>query len=404
MCKQAYADVYIFHPACEMAVANGTLSFQPNKRIQQFASDLQTLPVYLMNSRDFLLVEPNHVPLARDFFKEWIPAEQIISLNDLTQKADKETVRLNALRPWGWSPVLHKQLEPLKPYLSSKFRNGTDGKWLPDYKPFFSRLYALTLLKELVNIFPKSYFISPEQFAVACKTVDHVKALLWQWNKIVMKAPFSASGRGIQVVSADQWRPFHEQWGGGIIKRQGLLMVEPYFNGKIDIAFQYHVSDSGKIGYLGVTFFKTDARGQYIGNYLGLAHDSDRLKKMVGFSEQQLVGVAEHILLLLEKSGVSQFHRGYLGVDALVYEDKNKLKRLYPVMEINLRSTMGTLAMALERKYLSSLQTGFMGIHFNPEESFASYYSRRKDEISFRALTPIAESTQFGAWMQIENA
>jgi len=403
MSEQVFADVYVFHPACELAVANGTHSFQPNKRIQQFAYDLQALPVYLMNPNDFLLVEPNHVSLAREYYKGKFPVEQILSLEEITQNAGKGKVELNALRPWGWSPVLHKQIEPLKAYFSPGFRNGPVGAWLPAYKPFFSRLFALAILKDLLNTFPKSYFISPEQLPVACKTVDQVKQLLWQWKKIVIKAPFSASGRGIQVVSADQWRPFHEQWGGGIIKRQGLLMVEPCLNGQMDIAFQYHISDNGKIRYLDSTFFKTDASGQYIGNYLGLTHNSDKLKKTVGFTQQQLTEVAETILLLLNKRGVNRFHRGYLGVDALVYRDKQEIRRLYPVMEVNLRSTMGTVAMALEQKYLRGSETGFMGIHFDPQESFAVFVNRQKKERGFQSLTPYDESTQFGAWMQVDE-
>ncbi len=404
MSKQAYADVFVFHPACEMAVANGTNSFQPNKRIQQFSSDLQSLPVYLMNSSDFLLVEPDHVALARDFFYDSFPVEQILSIDDLTKKAAQGKVQLNALQPWGWSPVLHKQLKSLKPYLSVAFNNSVVGEWQPGYKPFFSRRFALSLLQEFLSSYSKPWFIDSDQLPVACTNFQQVKQLLDKWDTIVLKAPFSASGRGIQVVSAEQWRPFHEQWGGGIIKRQGLIMVEPYLNAHMDVAFQYHVSDHGKICYLGPTFFRTDSTGQYIGNYLGVAQLPEKLEQLVGFTLEQLDEAAHAILALLNETDINQFHRGHLGVDALVYEDIQHNRRLYPIMEVNLRSTMGTLALALEKKYLNPKQTGFMGIHFNAEESFAAFYARKKQESGFRALTPSGESTQFGAWLQIDKA
>jgi len=396
-------DIYLFHPACEMAVANGTNSFQPNQRIRQFASDLQSLPAYLMKETDFLLVEKNSVERCRQYFQHNDSFQQILSFEELLQKAKDDTVRLGALRPWGWSPVLHKKLTPLKPYLSESFSQSVVGEWKPGYKPLFSRLFALQLLTTLIRECPASYYIESSLLAVSCGSIAEVKQQLRNHHKIVLKAPYSASGRGIQVVSVDNWRPFHEQWIAGVISRQGRVMVEPHLHRSSDLGFQFHINDQGEVRSLGLSFFKTDETGQYIGNYLGLVNHPQAVLNEIGFSLDQLYAIGKKVQELISRSEISCFHRGYLGVDALVFVDKRGRLRINPILEINLRSTMGTVAISLEDRYLSDSQAGFMGIHFSATGSFSSFVKERQQRNGFSTLTPIESTTQFGAWMQVDG-
>ncbi|MFO7939354.1 MAG: hypothetical protein R6U66_06350 [Bacteroidales bacterium] len=397
------SDIYLFHAACEMAVANGTNSFQANRRIRQFEQDLQCLPAYLMNATDILLVEKAYVERCRSFFGHLYAPSQFVTQEEAIEKAREGELNFGTLRPWGWSPVLHKQMKSLKPYLSQWFNQSVVGQWELGYKPFFSRLFALNVLTDLIAKQPLSYYIDSSLLPVPCLSVKEVKKQLRKHNKLVLKAPYSASGRGVQVVAADVWRSFHDQWAGGVIRRQGMVMVEPHLNRKSDVGFQFRITDQGHVEYLGLTFFKTDETGQYLGNYLGLLHRPMEILRKVGFSLTQLHNIAKNIKSLLKASEVVQYHRGYLGVDALVFTDEHGGLRINPVLEINLRSTMGTVAMALESRYLSNGQTGFMGIQFSSTDSFASFLKEHQQQSGFRLLTPIAKKTQFGAWMQVNE-
>ncbi|HOI48862.1 MAG TPA: hypothetical protein PK167_06130, partial [Prolixibacteraceae bacterium] len=50
-------DVYLFNPTCEMAIANGTVSWQPNRLLQQMETDLGNLPQFFAAETDVVLVK-----------------------------------------------------------------------------------------------------------------------------------------------------------------------------------------------------------------------------------------------------------------------------------------------------------------------------------------------------------
>jgi len=262
-------DVYIFNPTCEMAVQNGTSSFQPNARLQKFEEDLDLLPLPFTGTKDYLLV--NKLP-STAFLKQFeqggwkLPSFRLIreiAKDKLFQESSK-----GFLRPWGWSPAMHHKLKSLKTSCSQQFHQLPTAEWNPDHRQLYSRETALKILQE-VSIRNHSLIqIDKKMYPVVCFSADEVQKLLKQWGKIVLKAPWSSSGRGIQIFKLGEWRSFHKQWIHGTIQKHGKIMVEPFLKKESDLAFQFYIDEKKLVRFLGVSWFRTNSNGQYMLNYI----------------------------------------------------------------------------------------------------------------------------------------
>ena len=263
------ADVYIFNPTCEMAVGNGMPSFRANARLQQFEQDLDLLPLSFTRQDDYLLV--NRIP-SSSFLSQFEKAGWEIPSFRLIQEIERDKyfqqVPKGFLRPWGWSPAMHHKLHRLKATCSRQFSALPNADWHPDHRKLYSRETALEILQDVSNRNPSSFQMAKEMHPVRCESEEAVQKLLKRWNKIVMKAPWSSSGRGIQIVDSSEWKPFHGQWIQGTIQRHGKVMVEPFLNKETDFAFQFQIDEKEQVNFLGISWFKTNLNGQYELNYI----------------------------------------------------------------------------------------------------------------------------------------
>ena len=177
------------------------------------------------------------------------------------------------------------------------------------------------------------------------------RSLLPQRNYVV-KAPWSSSGRGVRLLEP-RWRPaddgaggvidveiHQENWVKNIIRLQGSIMMEPYLEDKImDFGVEMKAV-SGEIKYCGLSIFKAE-NGAYLGNML----DSEQHKRSVladHISLETLDLVIETLMKQLKKH-LPQWYNGPLGVDMMVLKEG----RIAPMIELNLRRTMGHVAIDL---------------------------------------------------------
>ena len=402
------SDLYFFNPTCEYAVANGNASWQANKLLRKMESDLATLPMFFARPKDYVLVE--NIP-GREFsdsfrqlnielphFIRWEKA--LVSESFLNQD-------INRLLPWGWSPAAHKRLQPLKRNCSDKFKRSPVFEWKPEYRDFYSKKFGLSILRNLLEAFPNETFISKEKTARVVTTKEEFETLLSRWGKLMVKAPWSSSGRGLQPVTKT---PVHEKvWEKllGIVNEQAYAIVEPYLNKVLDIAFQFEICD-GKIQFLGISNFTTDAKGQYTGNHLNGLPDHVDLE-IKTFIEQISPVIINALMWVIENSELAKNYEGNFGVDALVFRDKNGDLKINPCLEINLRQNMGLLALQLE-KLLPTDKHGTYKMWYKPgsffkdfksemEEKFPLVISDGKIESGFLSLTEARDDGIFGAYL-----
>lgn len=403
-------DIYLFNPTCEYAVANGRASWQPNRILQKMEEDLTALPAFLAGSGDIVLVR--ELP-PEDYISRLKsiagPGPRFVPLNGITQDPDFLNEPKNRLLPWGWSPAAHRLLSPLKTGCASTFKHSPVASWMPGHRELYSKKFALEILKDLLPLLPPEKILPPALMPRICTTKSDLETLILKWGKIMVKAPWSSSGRGLQritktPVAGKVWEKLL-----GIIHTQGYAMAEPLYPKILDMAFQFEIT-KGKISYLGISRFITDKKGQYQGNYLN-GWPAELHDEITAFAESVPAWIIDPLITVLGKSRLATHYEGHFGVDTLIYRDDSGSLRLHPCLEINVRQNMGLLSLRLHQ-YIAPETKGLFKIFYQPGQSFRNF--RTEMEIKyplilkhnkilsgFFPLTPAQDHTQFGAWLLV---
>jgi hypothetical protein len=122
--------------------------------------------------------------------------------------------------------------------------------------------------------------------------------------------------------------------------------------------------------------------------------------------------VKKALLQFLEQE--YSFYEGYLGVDMLLYKENDQLK-LNPMVEINLRMTMGLVARKFFDRFVARSSIGVFKIkHFKDGNDLQTYHQEMQlkyplqlenNRISsgYLSLCPINSNTQYCISVEISN-
>lgn len=365
--------LYHFKATCEMEVGNGIATYTAPAFLRRFGTELELLPLYLANEKDYLLVE-NH------------PSDQFLeSLSVLKPNLPKLFTRnqfltelenglpLNGLNPWGWSPAEHLLLKPYKAFCSKDFKKQANAIWKDEHRDLYSRKMALNLLKGFLNTTKnKELFISEDYLPQSCTSIAEVEQLMQKWKNLVVKAPWSSSGRGMIVLGKSDFHPTYKKWINGVIKSQSYAMVEPLLNKVCDLSFHFEIKENKEIKYLGQASFSTTEGGQYIGNNVQPLplNLSDEIYDFL--NSDNLAEIRNGLQTALLNSEIYKSYTGVLGIDVLLYRTASGQLKYQPCLEINLRQNMGTVALAI-RNFLPENSQGMWQI---------KYFADKKKSIS----------------------
>ena len=410
MMNSILPNIFYFNPTCEYAIANGDPAWHPNKILQKMETDLATLPLFLAQQEDYIVVDKVPTSSFINSLKEFeIDIPNFIKIKEAKINQSFIALKRNKLIPWGWSPAAHKILSPLKASCSNEFKNSPVFNWLPEHKYLYSKKFASTILKTLLYEYGNEYFMPKSQLTEACTTQQEIEKLLRRWGKLMIKAPWSSSGRGLQPITKTPVHP--KVWDKilAIVKDQGSVVVEPYLNKAMDLAFQFELK-KGKVKFIGFSNFTTDYKGQYNGNRLnGLPSSLD--KEILEFAQFIPGQIIPPLIEIIEISKLAEFYEGFFGVDTLIYRnERNKLK-INPCLEINVRQSMGLLSLQLE-KFIHPNKKGVYKTYYKPGTTFYQFQkimekknplkiTNGKIESGFVALSEAAENTLFGAYILV---
>ena len=169
---------------------------------------------------------------------------------------------------------------------------------------------------------------------------------------IVLKLPWSSSGRGLvftdPATAATQKAMFE-----GMLRRQGTLMGEPCHRKVLDFAMLFTMKD-GKCSFDGYSLFENSRLGNYSGNILAPQPEIKR-RIAVHVASAQLDAVEKALPEVLEEL-IGEAYEGPLGVDMLAASGAPY--KLAPVVEINLRMTMGHVCRIFYDRYVAPGATG----------------------------------------------
>lgn len=161
----------------------------------------------------------------------------------------------------------------------------------------------------------------------------------------VLKSPWSSSGRGVRYVRTPDDYARLSGWAANIVRQQGGIMVEPLYAKVCDFGMEFFVNKDGVMSYRGLSLFATSG-GAYTGGLC--ATEKDKREMLSRCVDMQLLDkVCDDIRSILapQFKGV---YAGAFGIDMMaVARKEGEGFLLHPCVELNLRRTMGHVALAL---------------------------------------------------------
>jgi hypothetical protein len=406
----AKANIFYFNPTCELAVANGSFSYMPPLLLQEMERDLATLPFVFATKTDFVLTDD--AP-SEEFKQQLIEAGfELPAFCSLAELESLPPDSFNAIYPWGWSPAAHFKLRNLKEKCGEEFKASPGFNWTNRHKTLFERSTSLDFLMDLLDKYPHDGFIDRSMIGVRVSDTEEIESLLLKNRALVLKAPLSSSGRGIQIIRKEVLNNSNKQWISGVLKQQNYLIAEPFLDKLIDFSFQFNFKKSG-IDYLGTSFFETNTNGQYQATLIR----PDLKQMLAGIELQKLEtrinSIGTSILEALRNSAYAKLHRGYLGVDAMIFNHQNQI-RIQPCIEINCRMNMGILSLVAATN-IHAGSTGYFRLFYGQQgkyERFATDQNQLNpwkvyDGKPYSGFLPLVEPSpqkKFGAYISLATA
>ena len=343
--------LHVFNPEHDIALASGLTNFTAPHAGRSLRHDLGFLPALWAASDD--VVWTDDIGFAQRAYRRVVAqihnltAGQSVRLPAATcfvgRQQPFDRSGLSQVDAWGWDGALRAFL----------LRQGVDAALLPsvdrlaDIRGLSHRRQAVALLKCL-HIEGCTTGTSVE-----CHSVESVGSLLSSMRSVVLKAPWSSSGRGLRFVTdasphaldTDGPNPHLAGWLRNVLAMQGSVIVEPYYNKVKDFGMEFYSDGQGTVSYQGASLFQTE-NGAYVGNIL--ATESSKRQMLARYLPAMLLDEVQK--RICDELGPVFRHRyeGPFGVDMMVCASTAGYL-LHPCVEINLRRTMGHVALALGR-------------------------------------------------------
>lgn len=317
--------LHLFNPENDLALGLGCRNYTPPPHAAAIHRAGALLPMWWAEDGDMILADPMLAAEAERLKDTFCLCGEIYD----SRQANARNVEPH---PWGWSLDAKRQFATAG---VSQDHLPTD-KEIERLRQLSHRRMTMEIIKELGGDFPL-----PTEITDAAQVVAAEKAT----PGCFIKSPWSGSGRGVFCARSLDEATLCKR-AEGIIHRQGSVMVERGLDKVLDFAALFH-SDGGEVRFKGWSVFRAESRGMYCGNIVA---PQDQLKTMItdlvssGYLDS-VIGNEEKILGGL----IGNSYRGWLGVDMMVYREDDAMK-LMPCIELNLRMTMGVVALKMQEK------------------------------------------------------
>lgn len=286
------------------------------------------------------------------------------------ESSDNPQLQHNCCRPvvWGWDSVVRKRIASAtmssvtKPSaIKSDAHSCTAAEILaalPDddelaaIRDLSHRRYAVMANRFIFDSLP------PEDLPFLCDVratelfdVCSVRQYCDKHASIILKAPWSGSGKGLRWIRKDEFSQNDEQWCRKVIAKQGSVAAERRRRVVCDFAMLYYINNQ-EVVREGLSLFLTEC-GAYRGNVL--ASDEAIVRHLEQFVPEKLLDDVDCCLRSFLKERFVGRYTGPLGVDMFVCDGgesdassgaplPQRRFQLVPCVELNVRNTMGRLA------------------------------------------------------------
>lgn len=374
--------LYLFNPEHDYALANSDPHFMAPASAVKFADDCALFLRYLAPKEGFIFLP----------YRKTKPFYDIANDTFADQPG-----HIDEIRPWGWDQLMRHQC----------------SGFLSDYLLNEQRFSSVRALSHRINTIDAMDFLReqcPELEIPASATLllstEEVSNFVHNQKEVILKSPYSGNGRGNLYAHNGEYSPTLQRQSSGVIHRQGAILGEPLHDVVQDFAMEFHCHD-GDAQFAGYSLFNTKHYG-YAGNLL--CSDEHIEERLITWTSKDTLKHIRQALLTYIQTNIANRYDGYLGVDMLIYKEKERFL-VNPMVEINVRMTMGMAAHILFERYVHPQSTGTMQLEYHPKnESLTNFVKQQpcmemkdgKWYSGFLALSPVNNKTQYAICVNLE--
>lgn len=329
---------HYFNPDHEIALAMNAGRYSVPLAARRMREQYDYLPALWARSADVVIVDDvksaqeryASVELAMRSYPTFITLSQLPEM--------MEGKRIIDIQPWGWDKAMWQTLRDA----GVEEENMPTIRQLNKIRDLSHRAVAVRLLDSMKD------FEGVTGFSRLCDTYEEALLFLDRNKDVHIKSPWSCSGRGVKHLNAETVKESDLHWIANTIEKQHSVVAEVTCQKVMDFAVLFMAENNGRVRFHGLSIFETQ-NSSYSGNVL--AADKEKKEMICKYIPQTLLrSVTARIEQFLTEQ-IGGAYKGPIGVDMMVCApDKGEGYLLNPCVEINLRRTMGHVALALARR------------------------------------------------------
>lgn len=333
-------QLHLFFPENDLALASDTARYTAPPAVVKLRRAGATLPLWYGNRDDLVItdgINANWFDRVTDTFGLGTAPFSHYS-NDMHPA------------PWGWS-MASRHLFELNGVPASALLTNSELSKIRDLSHRRTAAQIATQLEKSIQT--KLAPVAQEFFSVK-DIQDHIIKL----GKAVLKLPWSSSGRGVIPILAKDLDK-QSQAIEGMIRRQGSVMVEPFYDKALDFAALFDIKE-GQCSFSGLSVFETSGFSSYSGNILApLEYLHSMICDALG-GNKQFDAIISALPPIIEDI-IGNNYNGAIGIDMMAV--KGEEYTLVPAVELNLRMTMGHVCHRFYRNFVAHGHIGRFSVN-----------------------------------------
>lgn len=329
---------HYFNPDHEIALAMNAGRYSVPLAAKRMREQYDYLPALWARTADTVIVDDVKTAQERYAAVELTMRSNptFITLSQLPEMLEGK--RIIDIQPWGWNRTIWQTLRDA----------GVPEEYMPTIRQLNKirdlshRALAVTLLDRMKD------FEGVTGFSRLCDSYEEALLFIDRNKDVHIKAPWSCSGRGVKHLNAETVTENQLQWIANTIEKQHSVVAEVTCRKIMDFAMLFVADSNGRVKFHGLSIFQT-VNGSYCGNLL--ASDKEKKEIICKYISPALLHAVTMRIEQFLAGYIGGSYKGPLGVDMMVCESAKEGKYLLnPCVEINLRRTMGHVALALTRR------------------------------------------------------
>ncbi len=377
--------IFTYNPTCEIALGNGTGTYQPSRQLSQFEHDMASLMLFIAEPDDFVVSAEPDYELRKLLTRAGFALPHFCTVDEA-----KALLRQGfTLVPWGKSAEIFKQFG-----MSSEAAQFDERQRL-----LHSRLTSVDFEARIAK-HDLPDFLRTDFLPRVITTESEARDMLCR-PPYVLKSMWSSSGRGVVIVREDEPTKIAEEYALSRLRRGEKVVCEPLLDRVGERSFLFRIEEDGTVSYLGINCFEASPNGDFGKELIG----KDVEPALPRGWKEEAIGVLKDVLDEWHKA---TGYMGFIGFDSMIYND-NATLRLRLCTEANLRLCMGNVNLGVALLFAESTEAEWSILHFADHDELNDFYHRSQSENplilnsegqvveGFFRLTPLFPHTRFVA-------